>query len=227
LIKSPASVVDRTLRPSRAKWVGRSKLAKVNAIHHTKDAIAVKRPLKKLLDRMPPPRRIGLALVVLVTGLSIWAILRGGPSLSPIELALVGKWGRAELDPGISFGTRARGPLTNPWLVQEFARDRTYRQWIVSADDPSHRFVHVEGRWRVIDGAIRIEAGVLGLRRPLDNARARIATMTGLPIASTSSVIGATRDISFRLVGPDDLEPTFTNQDRPEWRRLPTPLFGH
>jgi hypothetical protein len=180
----------------------------------------VVRPLKRLLERLTRRRSIDLSLIVLVAGLTIWAIRRQGPTLSSMELALVGRWGRAELDPRFSFGTRARGPLANPWLVQEFASDRTYRQWVVSGDDPGDGFIQVEGRWKVVGGVIRFEAGPLGLRRPLDVARARMATVTGLPLASSSNCIGATRDIPFRLVGPDDLLLTFTNQDRRDWKRL-------
>jgi hypothetical protein len=184
------------------------------------DVLAMVRPLRTLLDRMSRPRWIGLLLIVLVPGLTIWASRREGPTLSPMERALVSKWGRAELDPGLSFATRARGRLTNPWLVQEFASDRTYRQWVVSGDDASHAFVQVEGRWSVVGGVIRVEPAPLGVWRPLDAARVRIATVTGLPLAPSSTVIGATHEIPFRLVGPDDLVLTFKNQNRPDWKRL-------
>jgi hypothetical protein len=159
-------------------------------------------------------------LIILVPGWTIWVSQREGPPLSTMERALVGKWGRAELDSGLSFATRAWGRLTNPWLVQEFASDRTYRQWVVSGDDASHAFVQVEARWSVVGGVIRFEPGPPGLRRPLEDARVRIATVTGLPLAPSSHLLGVTLEIPFRLVGPDDLVLTFKNQNRPDWKRL-------
>jgi hypothetical protein len=114
--------------------------------------------------------------------------------------------------------------MVNPWVIQDFASDRTYRQWIISGDDPSHRFLHVEGRWKVVGEAIRVEDESPCLRRAIEDSGNRIARVTGLPLVSTTRV-GAAPDIPFRLVGPDDLILTFRNQDRPDWQRLPV-SFG-
>jgi hypothetical protein len=153
-------------------------------------------------------------LALIVVGWSVWS---PSPALSPVERALVGKWGRAETDPRFSFATVAKGPMVNPWVIQEFADDRIYRQWIISGDDPSHRFLHVQGRWKVVRDAIRVEDEWPGLRRAIEDTGNRIATVTGLPLVSTTRV-GAARNVPFRLVGPDDLVVTFRNQDPPEWR---------
>jgi hypothetical protein len=158
---------------------------------------------------------------VLAAGLATWLVRRGDPPLSPVERALVGEWGRAETDSGFSFATRARGPMTRPWLVQEFAIDRSCRQWIVSADDTSHCFLHVEGRWRVVGDAIRFEKQPPGARRVLEDIGTQIERRTGLPLASSSSYLSATHDVPFQLVGTDDLKLMFPNQDRPDWVRLP------
>ena len=173
----------------------------------------------RYLGRMTRRRRIGPSFIVLAAGLAAWTVWRGGPALSPVERALAGEWGRAETDPGLSFATRA-GPITKPWIVQEFAIDHGYRQWIVSADDTSNNFVHVQGRWRVVDGVIRFEEQPLGVRRVVENVGTQIERLTGLPLASSSGYLSGQRDIPFRLVGPDDLELTFLNQNRPDWRRL-------
>jgi hypothetical protein len=133
---------------------------------------------------------------------------------------MIGEWGRAETDPGLSLATRSRGLMTSPWIVQEFASDRSYRQWVVSADDTSNHLVHVQGRWRIVDGVIRFEAQPLGVRQVVENARTQIARLTGLPLASSSSYLRYPRDIPFRLVGTSKLELTFRNQNRRDWRRL-------
>ena len=135
--------------------------------------------------------------------------------------ALVGKWGRAETDLGLSFATTTRGPLTNPWLVQEFASDRSYRQWIVSADDTSNCFVHVEGRWRIVEGMIRFEDQPPSVGRIARSTGNLIASWTGLPVASPTSGVGRVRDIPFRLADTNDLMLDFPNQDRHDWTRLP------
>jgi hypothetical protein len=105
-------------------------------------------------------------------------------------------------------------------MVQEFASDRSYRQWIISADDTSNNFIQVQGRWRVVAGVIRFEEQPLSVRRVVDNAGTQIERLTGLPLASSSAYISGARDIPFRLVGTEDLELTFRNQNRPKWRRL-------
>ena len=182
-------------------------------------------PLKRLVPELPRRRTIGLVLMIIVVILStIWALTPETPDLTPTEQTLVGKWGRPERDPLVAFRTRDRGLVLHPWLVQELARDRTYRQWVISGDDTSHAFVQVEGRWEVAGDKIRFEPGQSGMRRPLDVARTRLAKATGLPVAPTSSLLGAYHEIPYRLAGPDDLELNFRNQDRPSWKRLPRPI---
>src|SRR4051812_38040519 len=110
--------------------------------------------------------------------------------------------------------------MTTPWIVQEFASDRSYRQWLVSADETRNHLLHVQGRWRVVDGVIRIEEPALGGRRIVEEAGTQLERLTGLRLVSSTSHIGVS-DIPFRLVGTDDLELTFRNQDRPDWKRLP------
>lgn len=110
--------------------------------------------------------------------------------------------------------------MTNPWIVQEFASDRSYRQWIVSGDDPSESYLHVEGRWRVVGGAVRFEDRKHAVREFVDNARWRLAVLTGLPLASSASGTGAAPDLPFHFVAPDHLVLEFKNQDRRDWTRL-------
>jgi hypothetical protein len=138
-----------------------------------------------------------------------------------VERALVGEWGRAETDPRLSFGTTSRGPLTNAWLVQEFASDRTYRQWIVSAADTSNHFLHVEGRWRVVDRVIRFDNQPLSVGRVSRNAGNWIASWSGLPLASPTTGFGGGRDLPFRFIGTSELMLDLPNQNRHQWTRLP------
>ncbi len=51
------------------------------------------------------------------------------------------------------------------WLIREFGRDRIYRAWVVSSDNPSHSRLLLEGRWRVVDGKLLTEdfEGAAGL----------------------------------------------------------------
>jgi hypothetical protein len=174
------------------------------------------RSLWRFLDRTPRRRWTALSLIILAAGLATWAVWRQNPTLSPVERALVGEWGRAE--PSLGAATIARGRTTNLWVVQEFASDRTYRQWFVSADDTRNNFALVQSRWRVVDGVIRLEAEPIGGRVVAD-AGTRIARWTGLPLASPS-YISEPRDIPFRLIGTNDLELRFRNQNRPDWKRL-------
>lgn len=178
------------------------------------------RSLRKILARTRHRRRIGLPLIVLVAGLAIWAFCRRGPAPSPVERAMIGEWGRAETDPGIAFVTRSGGPISHPWVVLEFDGDHSFRQWIVSASDTSNSFVQAQGRWRVVDGVIRFEEPSLSVLPVVANAGTQIARWTGLPFASSSYIRGQS-DIPFRLIGTNDLELKFQDQNRTDWRRLP------
>lgn len=177
------------------------------------------RSISLLSDRITHRRRVCLFLIF-VAALSVWAILSGVPTMTPMERAIVGEWGRAEMDPRFSL-TTARRPLTSPWVVQEFASDRSYRQWIVSAEDTGNSFVHVEGRWRIVDGVIRFEDQPTSVGRVARDAANWIASWTGLPVASPTSGVGRGRDVPFRLVDTNDLVLDFPNQDRHDWTRLP------
>ena len=79
-------------------------------------------------------------------------------SLSPFEREIVGEWAipQAEVAPRAGFVT-ASGPVTNPWMVWDFRRDRSFRVRIVSPDDPSVNIPHIEGRWRVSDGELSLD----------------------------------------------------------------------
>ena len=85
-----------------------------------RDSIVMAQLLNVLLDRVMHRRRNLLVLFV-IAGLAAWVIWGGGPTMTPVERALVGEWGRAETDTRLFLGTTARGPLTSPWIVQEFA----------------------------------------------------------------------------------------------------------
>jgi hypothetical protein len=58
----------------------------------------------------------------------------------------------------------------------------------------------------------------------IKDARRRIASVTGLPLASAATAasnVGTAEEIPFRFNTPDDLVLSFRNQDRPDWKRLP------
>lgn len=173
-----------------------------------------------LLKRTTRRRRIGL-LILVVAGLATWFAWRKGPRLSPTESALVGEWRHAEPDLDIP-STRARGPMKHPWLVQEFAGDRTYRQWFVSGDDPADRVACVEGRWHVVGGAIRFTGDPSPVFRGISKARRWIKSASGLSLGHSTIPIDVTQDIPFRLLGRDDLELKFPHQTRDNWKRVLT-----
>ena len=87
-------------------------------------------------------------------------------SLSPFEREIVGEWAipQAEVASRAGFVT-ASGPVTNPWMVWDFRRDRSFRVRIVSPDDPSVNIPQIEGRWRVADGELSLDDLGPGLGR--------------------------------------------------------------
>ena len=125
-------------------------------------------------------RRWSLLFLTLLLSIACLApvVWREDTTLSEDERKLVGKWGYAVTDPGYRFATQA-GVIQGPWHVMEFGDDRVFRDWIVSGNDPSHRWAWNEGRWRVVDGRLRFEDfPKLGMRRMMRDARFQIVDTT-------------------------------------------------
>lgn len=162
---------------------------------------------------------MGLSLIFIAVALATWACRPKDRPLSPVERALVGKWGRPETDPRLSFVTSGR-LIMNPWVVQEFDHDRTYRQWIVSGVNAGDRLLQVQGRWKVVGGSIRFEDPRHEVSRFVEHVRFRLAASTRLPLAPSSSGPAAGPDLRFRLVTPDHLVLEVRNHNDRDWRRL-------
>lgn len=172
-------------------------------------------------DRSPPRRRRGLALLALIPLAAIaWRITwPEGPALTSLERRLVGEWGHPQInDESLTdIGLRPM-PLTNPWQVVEFAPDRSYRVWYVSADHPVQRKLVIEGRWRIVDGLLRLEDMRPSVRRLLRDVRYRIDQPTILPVDEIR--IAHAFDNPFRLDG-DELVMLVPIDELPVNRRLP------
>ena len=99
-----------------------------------------------------------LSLILVFSGFLALAIWCNTTNLSPFERQLVGEWTipQAEVNPRAGYVTSA-GPVTNPWMVWDFRRDRSFRVWIASADDPGVHIPHIEGRWRVAGGELDLD----------------------------------------------------------------------
>jgi hypothetical protein len=117
----------------------------------------------------------------LVVGLVWWY----NPWLSGDERRLVGSWVAPEPDPRVGFVT-AKGPVTHPCRVWEFRRDRSFRVWVVSADDSSVSILDKEGLWSADGGTLRIEGfGAVG--DALRELRERIRIRLGYSYVGRSS----------------------------------------
>jgi hypothetical protein len=86
-------------------------------------------------------------LVILLVAFFCWDY----PALSITERQLIGQWMAPEPNPRAAFIT-SKEPMTNPWRVWEFRRDRSFCVWIVSADVPGVSILDKEGRWSAGDG---------------------------------------------------------------------------
>jgi hypothetical protein len=156
---------------------------------------------------------------VLLCAVLVWTLRDHEKSLSPAERALVGVWGHPQIDTPTDYGVPA-GPMSAPWEFMELARDGTYRVWFASADAPDVRYPLVEGRWRVIDGRLRIEDIPRGARRFARDVQFRLSMTTGL--LPTPQRIRGVDSVEFRLVGPDRLV-VGRNQSRTFERLRPRP----
>jgi hypothetical protein len=122
-----------------------------------------------------------LVLAVLPAGLFRWHY----PALSHVEHRLLGKWTAPEPNPRASFVT-TKGAVTNPWRIWEFRRDRSFRVWVVSADDPGVSILDTEGLWSAEGGKLNIESfGAMG--NALREVRERIRIRFGNPYVARSS----------------------------------------
>ncbi len=145
-------------------------------------------------------------LTLMALGLSGLLALVGwwqATGLSPFEREIVGEWAipQAEVAPRAGFVT-ASGPVTNPWMVWDFRRDRSLRVRIVSPDDPSVNIPQIEGRWRVSDGELSLDD--LGAWAwVVREARERFGRSFGVP--STSRISARPRH-RIRLSDRDTLE---------------------
>ena len=132
-------------------------------------------------------RRLTL-LALGLSGLLAWVGWWQATSLSPFEREIVGEWAipEAEVAPRAGFVT-ASGPVTNPWMVWDFRRNRSFRVRIVSPDDPSVNIPQIEGRWRVAAGELSLDD--LGAWAwVVREARERLGRSFGVPSTSRISV---------------------------------------
>jgi hypothetical protein len=95
---------------------------------------------------------ICLVLTIVFAGILWWDY----PALSTTERQLLGRWTAPNPNPRSSYITN-KGPVTNPWLIWEFRRDRSFRVWIVSADDPGVSILDREGRWYAEGAKLSLE----------------------------------------------------------------------
>jgi hypothetical protein len=158
-------------------------------------------------ERSVPPRtRILLGLGVIAAGSLVPLAWRREPPLSPEEHRLVGRWGYRITDPAYQFGTQA-GLIRNAWDVLEFTPDHVFRQMVVSGDDPGHRWVMVEGRWRVVNGRLELRSPRDALWRGMrtDVSRA-VWKATGLVLDSGTQPFGGPLAFPFEFPEPGVLE---------------------
>jgi hypothetical protein len=169
-------------------------------------------------DRKAPHRRWWLLVLLLPLALLAWEFWPGEPPLSEAERMLVGEWGYPQVESPLDYGIAAK-PLTKPWQVWEFAPDRAYRHWYVSADDPGQRHKMIEGRWRIVEGMLHFEDMPGGTRRFVRDARIWIVDRTSLPRTELSPS-GLRYDVPYRLEG-DELVIAVPIEELPIARRLP------
>jgi hypothetical protein len=169
-------------------------------------------------------RRRRKPLVGLLVGLGLlaWLVVPGEPPLSDAERRLVGEWGFPQVDSPADLGIWAR-PLANPWQVHEFAPDRTYRFWYVSADDPGQRHKVLEGRWSIANGMLRLQDMPRGTRRFLRNTRIWLSDQTYYLPRTELAHHGLPMDQPYCLDG-DELVIAYRVKTLPIARRLPEAL---
>jgi hypothetical protein len=151
-------------------------------------------------------------LVILVVMFFCWDY----PALSITERQLVGQWMAPELNPRAAFIT-SEGPVTNPWRICEFRRDRSFCVWIVSADDPGVSILDKEGRWSARDGKITLEGfGASGdaLREIREHIRVKLG---GSYVGRTSGKLSH----SIRFTDSDTWEMTTLQGKSIAWNRRP------
>jgi hypothetical protein len=151
---------------------------------------------------------LGLSAVLLVC-CSRWYY----PSLSGDERRLLGNWVTSQRIQTTGYVT-ARGPVTNPCMLLEFRRDRCFRLWIISADDPDVSILHKEGQWSAGNGRLHI-GGFGRMKNALREAREQIRMKFG------SSYVGRGDMVlhSMRFVNPDTWELTTLPGKSIIWRR--------
>jgi hypothetical protein len=146
-----------------------------------------------------------VGLLLASVGSAVPIAWRSEPALSPEEETLVGTWGYRITDPAIQFGTQA-GWIRNQWHIHEFTTDHVYRESIVSGDNPSHRFVRLEGRWRVVSGHLLMRpASDARFRQAVGEVSNRIWRATGLNLISVPQQVFSA-DLLFQFPEDDLLE---------------------
>ncbi|MGP0065438.1 MAG: hypothetical protein ACLQGP_17770 [Isosphaeraceae bacterium] len=154
-------------------------------------------------NRMGRQSRRRMILIAMAGGLSVLAFWWYRSDLFPLELAIAGKWTVpwAQVSPRGGFVTSS-GKVTNSWMVWHFRPDRSFRVWIVSADDPKVQIPHMEGRWRVSEGELSLDdLGAWGWF--VREVRERVGVRFGIP--NTGRVQGKPKH-RLKLVDPDTLE---------------------
>lgn len=166
--------------------------------------------------------RMLMALILLIVFL-VCAVWRQTPHLTPTEQQLVGKWSLPNPEPSInyilSYGFLSYGSTANVLLIREFGRDRSYRVWAQSLDNPRNSRLRLEGRWCVVNGMLRTEDFPAGPKRAVRDAWRRVGAWTGLPLG-TPEIRGNT-DVSFRFPDEKSLEITSARGAKFTWKRLP------
>jgi hypothetical protein len=116
-------------------------------------------------------------LCAVFLGATIVIVLRqDNETLTRLERPLVGRWGYAITDPAFQFYTEAGRPIRDALDVIEFGDNHVCRTMVVSAADPGQFWVRSEGRWRVVDGRLRLEDFPRSaMRRALRDARFKVA----------------------------------------------------
>jgi hypothetical protein len=107
--------------------------------------------------------------------------------------------------------------VTNPWRVWESRRDRSFRVWVVSADDPGVSILDKEGLWSAEGVKLNIEGfGAMG--DALRGVRERIRIRFGNPYVARSS---GRLSHSIRFIDRDTWELTTVQGKSVTWKRRP------
>ncbi len=107
---------------------------------------------------MPRRRRLlfaSLCLIVLPV-LAMIIIASKYPPLSTTEHRILGTWVTPHPTSVPRYVT-SKGPVTNPSWAWEFRRDRSFRVWIISADDSEVLILDKEGRWSAEGANLTLE----------------------------------------------------------------------